>query len=70
MYVKYLYCRLSFLCENSLVKMDFVLTLSELSNYSGLFHSLFWIELNGSVGVKGLILTHQDVKKSTTFYRC
>ena len=27
-----------------------------LSNYSGLFHSLFWIKLKRSVGVKGLKL--------------
>ena len=31
-----------------------ILTLLTLSNYSGLFHSLFWIELKWSVGVKGL----------------
>ena len=30
------------------------LTLSALSNYSGLFHSLFWIDLKRSVGLKGL----------------
>ena len=32
-----------------------LLTLSTLSNYSGLFHSLFWIKLKRSVGVKGLM---------------
>ena len=30
------------------------LTLSTLSNFNGLFHSLFWIKLKWSVGVKGL----------------
>ena len=30
------------------------LTLSILSNCNGLFHSLFWIALNRSVGLKGL----------------
>ena len=34
-----------------------LLTLSTLSNFNGLFHSLFWIKLNRSVVVKGLILT-------------
>ena len=31
------------------------LTLSTLSNFNRLFHSLFWEELKWSVGVKGLI---------------
>ena len=34
--------------------MWFLLTLSTLSNYCGLFYSLFWIKLKQSVGVKGL----------------
>ena len=33
------------------------LTLSTLSNFIGLFHSLFWITLKWSVGVKGLTPT-------------
>ena len=33
-----------------------LLTLSTLSNFIGLFYSLFWIELKQSVGVKGLMI--------------
>ena len=32
-----------------------MLTLSILSNFIGLLHSLFWIELKPSVGVKGFL---------------
>ena len=32
----------------------FILTLSTLSNFNRLFHSLFWIKLKQAVGVKGL----------------
>ena len=33
--------------------------LSTLSNYSGLFHSLFWIQLKRSVSVKGLNINNE-----------
>ena len=37
-----------------------LLTLSTLSNFIGLFHSLFWIQLKLSVGVKGLKRNQQE----------
>ena len=42
----------------SKIKLAFLhcLTLLTLSNLIGLFHSLFWIQLKRSVGVKGLNL--------------
>ena len=40
-----------------------LLTLSTLSNFIWLFHSLFWIELKRSVGVKGLIAKYVNINK-------
>ena len=36
------------------------LTLSTLSNFNGLFQTLFWIKLKRPAGVKGLILFFVD----------
>ena len=48
---------LLYLLVYALCFLTIVLILSTLSNFNGLFHSLFWIKLKRSVGVKGLRTT-------------
>ena len=49
--------------SNRLVSTGMPLTLSTLSNFNGLFYSLFWIKLKQSVGVKGLMCWTNNFNK-------